>query len=166
MDINNRMYFTMINICNCILNRYGLEKVKTAERFIKEDYGEDIYMYCNWGMQLLHPSKWIKRTISCQLCQVRQVCQAKKCLYIAVFPQKMKKNDCQLDGFSPLSFRCKLRIMVGICSAERISQIAFMWTDLVGQSNSVVKRDYYLIIGGSNSCHFTSLGQWFCHYAL
>lgn len=47
LDINNRMYFTMINICNCILNRYGLEKVKTAERFIREDYGEDIYMYCN-----------------------------------------------------------------------------------------------------------------------
>ncbi len=47
LNVNNRMYFTMINICNRILERYGLEKVKTAERFIKEDYCEDIYLYCN-----------------------------------------------------------------------------------------------------------------------
>ncbi len=47
LDINNRIYFTMIGICNYVLQKYGLEKVTTAERFIKDKYGDDICMYCN-----------------------------------------------------------------------------------------------------------------------
>ncbi len=79
--------------------------------------------------------KMYKKAISCQLCPVRQVCQAEKCLYIAGFPQKNEKNNCQLDGIISLPFHCKLRIMTGSCSAERISQVVFIWTDFVSRPN-------------------------------
>jgi hypothetical protein len=37
----------MINICNKILLPYGLEKVRTAEKYIQEDYGTDVDSFCN-----------------------------------------------------------------------------------------------------------------------
>ena len=47
LDITNRIDFTMINICNKILRSYGLEKVRTAEKYIQEDYGIDVDSLCN-----------------------------------------------------------------------------------------------------------------------
>ena len=47
LDITNRIYFTMITICNKILLSYGLEKVRTAEKYIQEDYGIDVDSFCN-----------------------------------------------------------------------------------------------------------------------
>ena len=47
LDITNQIDFTMITICNKILLSYGLEKVRTAEKYIQEDYGIDVDSFCN-----------------------------------------------------------------------------------------------------------------------
>ena len=47
LDITNQIDFTMITICNKILLSYGLEKVRTAENYIQEDYGIDVDSFCN-----------------------------------------------------------------------------------------------------------------------
>jgi len=41
LDINNQLYFTMITVCNKILLQYGLEMVRTGEKYIRDDYEID-----------------------------------------------------------------------------------------------------------------------------
>lgn len=46
LNINNKTFFTIIKICNHILQKFGLEEITTANKFIRDDYGENIIDIC------------------------------------------------------------------------------------------------------------------------